>query len=83
MPSYGVLYSDISAPLTTEFDGQQVPSKQGEASAVGVLGLLAFGDCSTQEAARDGNLQRIHYCDYNFLNVLGLFQKFTVIAHGE
>ena len=83
MPPYGVLFSDISAPMTTDFVGQPASQKQGEASTVGVLGLLSFGDCSTNAAARNGNLTQISYCDYSFVNILGFYQKFTVTAHGQ
>lgn len=83
VPPVGGLFSNYDAPLTTEYDGQMVASKTGEASSSSVLGLFAFGDCSVQSAAKDGNLNSISYCDYSYFNVLGVFQTFTVKAHGE
>ncbi|MFW6189340.1 MAG: TRL-like family protein [Planctomycetota bacterium] len=83
MPPVGGIYSDIDSPLTTKYEGQAAAGKTGEASSVSVLGLVAWGDCSAETAAQNGGLQRINYCDYRFLNVLGVYQRFTVVAHGE
>jgi hypothetical protein len=78
------MFSNIKAPLTSEFDGQSVSRRSGEASTASVLGLVAWGDCSLQTAAEDGNLSTIEYCDYSYFNViLGVYQKFTVIAYGR
>jgi len=84
VPPTGFLFSQYSAPLTTEFDETPATGlKQGEASSVGVLWLLAFGDCSLDAAAEAGGLSTIEYCDYSYLNVLGFYQQFTVVAHGR
>jgi hypothetical protein len=83
MPPYGSLFADISAPMTVDYEGQAVGSKQGRSSAASILGLIAWGDCGVQAAAQSVGLTRIHYCDYEYTNVLGFYQKFTVVAHGE
>jgi hypothetical protein len=84
MPPVGGLYSDIKAPLTTEFTGQGAPTKSGEAASMSVLGLFSWGDCSLASAAAAGNLSTIDYCDYAYQNVvLGVYQRFTVVAHGR
>ena len=70
------------APLSTE-GKWDVGSKSGEASSFSVLGLYASGDCSISAAARNGGLKKIHYVDYEYFNVIGIWQKATVIAHGE
>ena len=83
MPPAGVLFSDFKAPLGSEYTGQSVETKQGQASSFSVLCLFAFGDCSLQAAAKEGRLSTITHCDYSYLNVMGVFQKFTIIAHGR
>lgn len=70
------------APLSTE-GKWDVGSKSGEAFSFSVLGLYASGDCSISAAARNGGLKKIHYVDYEYFNVIGIWQKATVIAHGE
>jgi hypothetical protein len=83
MPPVGGLFADVKAPLTSEYSGQSVQGKSGEASSASILSLIAWGDCSLTAAAADGNLSTIECCDYAFYNVLGVYQKFTVIAHGK
>ncbi len=84
VPPVGGIYSDYSAPLTADFNGQDAqPDKTGQASSASVLGLFAWGDCSVHTAAEQGGLYSVSYCDYHYKNVLGIYQKFTVIAHGH
>jgi len=84
IPPVGGLFSMNQAPLGTEPQGRPVSTKQGEASVSTVLGLVSWGDCGLQAAARDGNLTTIEYCDYKYLNVLlGLYQRMTVVAYGQ
>jgi hypothetical protein len=83
-PPMGGLFSSYSAPMSTQFTGQSTPAKTGQASAESVLGLVAWGDCSLQTAAKNGGLATIDYCDYEYVNVvLGIYQKFTTKAHGN
>lgn len=70
------------APLSTE-GNWSIGSKSGEASSECVLGLYAWGDCSVITAARNGGLRTIGHVDYEYVNMLGIWQKTTVIVHGE
>ena len=83
MPPMGGWYSSVDAPLSIDHNKTPVTSKKGEASAVCILGLFSYGDVSTQSAAQNGGLKTICHLDYNYFNVLGIYQKTTVIAHGE
>ena len=80
-PPSGVV-SVTTAPLSTE-GNWDVGSKKGEASSFSVLGLYASGDCSIATAARNGGLKKIGHVDYEYLNVIGIWQKATVIVYGE
>jgi hypothetical protein len=83
VPATGIVYSDFKAPLTSEYDGQAIEAKTGEAESASILGLIAYGDCSIEAAAADGGLSTVTHCDYSFFNVMGVYQRFTVIAHGR
>jgi len=83
MPPMGGFYSEVNAPLSVDHNKTLVTAKRGEASAVSILCLFSFGDVSTQTAAQNGGLKTIQYLDYNYFNILGIYQKTTVIAHGE
>jgi len=84
MPPTGALYSEISAPLSTEFNPTTaVAPRQGTARACSVLGLIAWGDAGIQTAAKNGGLNSIWYADYHLFNVLGVYAEFTIVAHGD
>ena len=76
------LYSEISAPLSTE-GAIDVGSKKGEATAKTILGLVATGDCSIAAAAKNGGLTTIKHIDYKYKNILGIVQETTVVVYGE
>ena len=89
VPPRGLLYTDYSAPLTMAFDDTPVGGKTGTASTF-FLGVpfvfrraFAWDDASVQKAAEAGGLSRVDYADYHILSVLGVFGKFTIIAHGD
>ena len=80
-PPSGVV-AVTKAPLSTE-GNWDVGSKKGESSSFSVLGLYASGDCSITAAARNGGLKKIGHVDYEYFNVIGIWQKATVIVYGE
>lgn len=76
------LVSEVKAPLST--DGNwKAGLKSGKASVKCVLGLYAWGDASITEAARNGGLSRVDYVDYEYTNVIGIWQRATVVVYGE
>jgi len=76
------LVAITKAPLST--DGNwKVGKRSGSSTAKCVLGLYAWGDCSVTAAARAGELTRVDYLDYSYLNVIGIWQEVTVTAYGE
>jgi len=76
------MVSITTAPLSTE-GNWEVGNKRGESSSFSVLGLYASGDCSIATAARNGGLKKIGHVDYEYFNVIGIWQKATVIVYGE
>ena len=74
--------SVTKAPLSTE-GNWEIGSKRGEASSTSVLCLYATGDCSIAAAARNGGLKKIGHVDYEYVNIIGIWQKATVIVYGE
>ena len=74
--------SVVQAPLSTE-GNFNAGSKRGEASVISVLGLVSVGDCSIDAAVKSGGLQKVNHLDYGYLNIIGVYQKTTVIAYGE
>lgn len=84
-PSTGLLYTDIKAPLTLDFENQKMIKTQGAAMSTYVAYyFLSFsiGDNSLQKAIKDGMLEHAEYADYEWLCVLGMFGRMTVNAYG-
>ena len=78
------IYADHTVPLDTNFHNTQIGGlRQGEASVQNILGLISFGDAGVREAAEDGEISRIHHADYRFVNILGIWSKYTTIVYGE
>ena len=80
-PPSGVV-SVTTAPLSTE-GNWDIGTKSGKSSSFSVLGLYASGDCSIATAARNGGLKKSGHVDYEYVNVIGIWQKATVIVYGE
>jgi hypothetical protein len=82
-PPVGMIFSDISAPISVDFEKAKVGHKTGTATAESVLGLVSWGDASTNAAAKAGGIQTTEYTDYHFYNVLGVYMKFETKVIGE
>lgn len=76
------LVASYSAPLSTE-GGFKQGEKIGKSEAINVLGLVAVGDCSLNTAIKDGHLKSVYYVDYEYFNVLGIYQRVTINAVGD
>lgn len=77
-------FSQFKAPLDVDFqDTDMTGVKKGTAETISILGLVAVGDASSQAAAQNGGITKIVHADYEYFNVLGFFQKTTVIVYGK
>lgn len=73
----------IKAPQDIDFEKTDLGTKQGRSSVHTILGLIAFGDCSTEAAASDGQIKTIKHSDYSYFNLLGLYACYTTIVYGD
>jgi hypothetical protein len=80
-PVNGGLITSVTAPITAT--DNQVSSKVGSASCTSILGIVAFGDCGINAAAKSGNISKIHHVDYSATSVLGIFSSFETKVYGE
>ena len=86
-PAHG--YNNTSAPVDVRFGPTRIGSKEGRAEAHSVLALpllgplVAWGDASVQEAARDGRITRVDQIDCQVYNILGFYSEYVTIVHGE
>jgi hypothetical protein len=78
---YGSLYTDVKIPQG--ISSNTVGSKVGTSEAISVLGLVATGDASINQAAKNGGISKISHVDMQVYSILGLFGKYTTHVYGE
>lgn len=82
-PPTAAVFSNYEGPVDINFNNTKIGDKRGEAQSVGVLGLLSFGDCSVDEAAQNGNIDRVDHIGFRFTNVLCIVTFYKTIVYGE
>jgi len=90
VPPLGWGYTHYSAPVDTNFSATPVGSKVGKAKTYYVYIPtqnysieIAFGDAAVKRAADDAGITTIHYVDYEYLRILGIYQQVTVQVSGD
>lgn len=82
MPSAtGVLYTDIVTPVVAT--ANPLGEKVGTATCTSILNLIATGDCSTNAAAKQGNISKIFTVDTDKLSYLGIYSVYTTTVTGK
>ena len=79
---YGAIFGETSTPYSTYFDSSVAPRKTGEATCKNYFYIVAKGNCSIQDAMRDGDITKIQSIDRKNKNIL-FYQKSTIVVHGE
>lgn len=83
VPTVGIIYNDTKAPLDYTQESSAVGSKTGISSTMSICGLVSLGDGSIKAAADAGGIKTINGADYEFFNVLGIYQKYTTVVNGD
>ncbi len=77
----GVLYTGVTeGQMVTS---NQLGSKVGSGSTIGVLGLVSVGDASIQTAANSAGIKKISHVDAKKTSILGLFAKYQILVYGD
>lgn len=89
-PPRGGLFTYYSAPLSINFKSASVQSKkQGSASTWFFRDFLltrltfAWDKADVDTATSEAGIHTVEYADYEYLQILGIFGKFTVNVHGD
>jgi hypothetical protein len=80
VPPLGLLYTKVDAPLAPR---GEVGRKRGVSQVTAILGLISIGDASVKAAAANGGISEVKLVDYEYTNVLLIFQRYTTIAYGD
>ncbi len=82
-PPIGLIYTNTASTIDTDAQGEAVSMKKGMAKTECVLGCVAWGDSSVKAATDSAGINRIDHIDYEFKNIIGVYQKFTTVVYGE
>jgi hypothetical protein len=80
--------SDVGAMVTVTKSSGQVADgvvkspKVGRAEARGIV-VVALGDSSIAAACANGGITKIHYIDYETLNILSVYGRVVTVVYGE
>ena len=79
-PVYGLFYKN--ATEAGSCFSNAAAAKKGTAVCKSYFGLVGLGNCSVNEAAKDGKIKNVTYYDVHTRNILG-FKTVTVNAYGN
>jgi hypothetical protein len=80
----GCLYAHVKTPLDEDLNQTRLGAKTGESSNQQVLGLFAWGDASTQAAAKNGGITVLNHADAEYFAILWfVYTKQTTIVYGD
>ena len=77
----GCLYADLNLGWTAT--DHPVGSKMGQACAMAILGLVAWGDASVVTAAKNGGISKVATVDKKLFNILGVYSTHCTVVSGE
>lgn len=77
----GVIYTGVSEGAIAT--SNNLGTKVGTSSSIGVLGLVSIGDASIQTAAHSAGIKKISHVDVQKMSVIGVFAKYTTVVYGE
>ena len=77
----GCLYTKVTLPLTVG-SGEIKYNRIGTAQCRNFLGWVAVGDASINQAAENGNIDRVSWASQRVENILGIYGTYTTIVYG-
>jgi hypothetical protein len=83
VPPIGNAFSDLKAPLDIDYNNTALATKSGTSESMSILGLVALGDASAATAAAAGQITTITHADYEYFNVLGVYQRYRTVVRGN
>ena len=77
----GCLYTDITMPGTIG-NGDFKANRHGTASCYSILGWVAGGDASLNQAASNGNVDHVSWSSFKATNYFGIYGIYTTVVYG-
>ena len=85
VPPQAFVYTHFKAPLETHYTGDDLGTRKGTAKTHCFRFYVdfAWADSAIKAAAKDGDITVVKGADYEYMNILGIYQEFTVYAYGD
>ena len=83
VPPIGMIYTNFEAPLDIDYSQTDVQGNKGTSESISILGLVAIGDASAAAAADNAGIDTIEHADYEFFNVIGVYQRYRTVVYGD
>ncbi len=80
-PAAGSIFTNVKGPIGA-VDNSVSPSKRGEATAQGIIGIVT-GDASIKAAMEAGGITKVHHVDMEATNILSIYGTFKTVVYGE
>jgi hypothetical protein len=78
--AFGFIYSGYKSGGAV---GPAAATKTGQACVSSILGAIATGDASIEEAKRVGGITQVAFVDHEQFSILGLYATSCTIVHGQ
>ena len=79
---FGTLYTGVDLPVAVGNSELQW-SRKGTASCYSILGLIANGDASINNACKNGGITKVSWVTYSVKNILGAYGVYTTTVYGD
>jgi len=88
VPPVGFLFTNYKAPLMVHYGNTDVAKREGRGETQYIREpflstAYGFGNAGIAKIASDAGLNEVDYVDYEYLNVLGIYQQVQIIPHGK
>ena len=78
----GAIYSHFTTPLMCP-DSDTSYTKKGEACTYSILGIVAFGNGGTKQAAVNGNIDKLKMVEMEIRNYCHFWISYNTIVYGN
>ncbi len=81
-PTHAIIYTNTTGPY--QATSAKAAGKVGESeTCTNILGIIATGNCSIANAAKQGNITNVSTVNWQHTNFLGIYSSGKTIVTGE
>ncbi|KKS39537.1 MAG: hypothetical protein UV02_C0066G0008 [Candidatus Kuenenbacteria bacterium GW2011_GWA2_42_15] len=81
--SSGIIFTSWNDTISGAVDNTVEEERSGKSCASNVLGIVATGDSSIDNAKRQAGITQVSYADTTYFNILGIYQEGCTVVRGR